>query len=181
MARKTHKTAVVIIPPMNLWQPIQSIREKYDRQFRRWMPHITMIYPFRPIDEFEVIYKKFIEVCRNVEPFEVEFSKFNYFHHGGESYTVWLEPNPRDRIAKLQDMLQKVVPDCDDVRKFKDGFTPHLSIGQVRGREELEKLLVNLQGGWIPIKFEVKSVFMIWRNDPPDDIFRVWGEVKFRC
>ena len=52
-AKKTHKTAVVIIPPEDVWDPIQKIREKYDRQFRRWMPHITLIYPFRPFEEFE--------------------------------------------------------------------------------------------------------------------------------
>jgi len=181
MVRKTHKTAVVIIPPAELWQPIQRIREKYDRQFRRWMPHITMIYPFRPIDEFEFLYKKFIEVCREVEPFYVTLSKFNYFQHRGESYTIWLEPQPVDEIVNLQERLQSVVPDCDDVRKFKGGFTPHLSVGQVRGREELKKLVVELQQMWVPLKFEVGSIFMIWRNDPPDDVFRVWRDVKFRC
>ncbi len=180
MAKKTHKTAVVIIPPTELWQPIQKIREKYDRQFRRWMPHITMIYPFRPIDEFEAIYERFVEICRDFEPFYIALSKFNYFHHGGESYTVWLEPEPAEKIIKLQDRLQEVVPDCDDVRKFKGGFTPHLSVGQVKGRVELERLLIKLEQEWAPFRFEVKSVFMIWRNDPPDDIFRVWREVKFR-
>jgi hypothetical protein len=43
-------------------------------------------------------------------------------------------------------MLQKVVPDCDDVEKFKDGFTPHLSVGQVRGRKSLEKCLLIYKG-----------------------------------
>src|SRR5262249_27220192 len=44
----THTTAVVVIPPADAWPPIQALRERYDRQFRRWMPHITLLYPFRP-------------------------------------------------------------------------------------------------------------------------------------
>ena len=50
---KTHKSAVVIIPPEEIWEPIQKIRRLYDRQCHRWMPHITLIYPFRPRSELE--------------------------------------------------------------------------------------------------------------------------------
>ena len=35
---KTHKSAVVIIPPEEIWEPIQKIRRLYDRQGHRWMP-----------------------------------------------------------------------------------------------------------------------------------------------
>ncbi|MBI5480461.1 MAG: 2'-5' RNA ligase family protein [Deltaproteobacteria bacterium] len=45
---KTHHTAVVIIPPGEIWGPIQAIRQRHDQQFHRWMPHITPLYPFRP-------------------------------------------------------------------------------------------------------------------------------------
>jgi hypothetical protein len=48
LGSKTHKTAVVIIPPEALWAPIQAVRKEHDRQFRRRMPHISLIYPFRP-------------------------------------------------------------------------------------------------------------------------------------
>ena len=43
---------------------------------------------------------------------------------------MWLAPQPFDEIVKLQERLQAIVPDCDDVRRFEGGFTPHLSIGQ---------------------------------------------------
>ena len=32
---KVYTSAVVIIPPMDLWEPIQEIRRKYDRQINR--------------------------------------------------------------------------------------------------------------------------------------------------
>ena len=43
---KFYNSAVVIIPPQEKWESIQEIRETYDRGFNRWMPHITLIYPF---------------------------------------------------------------------------------------------------------------------------------------
>lgn len=46
MAHLTHQTAVVVIPPEDVWPSIQAIRREHDRKIRRWMPHITLIEPF---------------------------------------------------------------------------------------------------------------------------------------
>ncbi|CUS96371.1 2'-5' RNA ligase family protein [Candidatus Kryptobacter tengchongensis] len=177
--RKTHKTAVVIIPTEDVWEPIQKIRREHDRQFRRWMPHITLIYPFRPFEEFESVYVEFEKVCNEVEKFEIELSDFKFFKHYGENYTIWLQPEPVEKIINVQEKLQSIVPDCDDVRKFVNGFIPHLSVGQVKGQKNLENLLRELRSSWNPVKFSVDSIFLIYRNDPPDDIFKIWKEVKF--
>lgn len=41
MPAKTHRTAVVAMPPPEVWEPIQAIRRQHDRNVQRWMPHIT--------------------------------------------------------------------------------------------------------------------------------------------
>ena len=41
-----HKTAAVIITPEDVWGPIQAIRQKHDSKVGRWMPHVTLTYPF---------------------------------------------------------------------------------------------------------------------------------------
>ncbi len=48
MAGVTYTTGLVVIPPEAAWPPIQAIRAEHDRKLRRWMPHITLIYPFLP-------------------------------------------------------------------------------------------------------------------------------------
>ena len=55
MVKLTHTTALVTIPPAKSWPSIQAIREEHDRKIRRWMPHITLIYPFLPRQRFEAI------------------------------------------------------------------------------------------------------------------------------
>lgn len=40
--RKVFKSAACIIPPRTVWEAIQRIREKHDKAFQRWMPHINL-------------------------------------------------------------------------------------------------------------------------------------------
>ena len=180
MLRKTHKTAVVIIPPDEMWPPIQAIRQKHDRQLRRWMPHINLIYPFRPKEEFDVLAEQFKMACRQVTPFEIELARFRFFEHKRESYTIWLDPEPAEPLVRLQETLRQIVPDCDDVNRFPSGFTPHLSVGQVKGRARLRDLLERLQTSWEPLSFAAGQINLIWRGTPPDDIFHVTHVVKLK-
>ena len=174
---KTHRTALVVIPPDDLWPPVQAIRRAHDRHFERWMPHVTLLYPFRPKEAFEALLPELCRACQGVEPFDVTLAEFRFFHHRRESHTLYLAPEPGEAVANLQAALAAVAPDCDDTSRHPDGFTPHLSVGQVQGRASTSKLLETLRTAWQPVIFTVREVCLIWRNDPPDDLFRVSDRV----
>ena len=180
MRSKTHKTAVVVIPPERAWAPIQAIREKHDRAFGRWMPHITLIYPFRPRSEFQAAAAGLVRACEQISPFEVTLGAFSFFQHRLDSYTLWLAPEPKGTLIELQTALWRVFPDCDDTRRFASGFTPHLSVGQARDREQMLDLVAAQGRDWTPITFEVSAVSLIWRDHPPDDVFRVARTISLR-
>jgi hypothetical protein len=50
-------------------------------------------------------------------------------------------------------------------------FTPHLSVGQIHN-EKPHAVCAELQATWQPLAFTLLHVYSIWRNDPPDDVFR---------
>src|SRR5215475_13374454 len=101
VSKKTHTTAVVLIPPLELWPPIQAIRQAYDRHNLRWvMPHITLLYPFRPREEFAMVAQRFSRHCKQIKPFRIQLREFRVFHQGPESYTLWLAPEPQDAIVR---------------------------------------------------------------------------------
>ncbi|MCP4754528.1 MAG: 2'-5' RNA ligase family protein [Proteobacteria bacterium] len=175
---KTHKTALVILPPKNVARPIQAIRKKHDRQFYRWMPHINLLYPFKPKSDFDSVLGWLVEVCSRIDPFDITLSSFQYFRHGKKGFTIWLGAEPRDTVVSLQEKLWKVVPECDDLQKFSSGFTPHLSVGQTSGQEKTRKLMARLQASWKPLTFRVSEVCLIWRRDPPDDQFRIGERIR---
>lgn len=170
---KIHQSAVVLSPPQDDWEAIQAIRQKYDRNVRRWMPHITLLYPFYPKAHFERVVDQLAVACKRVDVFTLTFSRLQYFQHGRSSFTLWLAPEPNEAVCALQEALWKAVPECDDTRNHKGGFTPHLSVGQVRSRHELDAVLPELQTHWATLTVQAKQVDLIWRNDKPDDVFRV--------
>ena len=177
MPDKSHSTALVLIPPRDVCGPIQEIRRAHDRQFERWMPHVTLAYPFRPRKEFGDVAPLVASACARVEPFTVTLDEFRFFTHP-RSFTAWLDPKPSDATVELQREIASEFPDCDDVSRFSNGFRPHLSVGQARTPAELDKLLADLAEGWEPIQFEATEVAMIWRGEKTGDVFRVARTVR---
>jgi len=181
MESLSHKTAAVIIPPQSAWASIQAIRRTHDRKVGRWMPHITLIYPFLPRSQFERMSKQLAAACKSVRPFEIELTKFDQFGHGKGYYTLWLAPEPAEPVLDLHASLCPIVyEDAYDLDHAIWNFTPHLSVGRARGTANMVDLLQELQAHWSPIRFRVDSVQLIYRNDRPDDAFRVDRSLPLR-
>jgi 2'-5' RNA ligase len=171
MPGKTHRTAVAVVPPEGVWGPIQEIRRRYDRQISRWMPHVNLLYPFRPRADFPAAEPALLAACRGVEPFTVTLAAFGFFRHPSGRCTLWLAPEPAAELARLQAALQSACPDCDDLTQFPAGFTPHLSVGQFPAARECERVREQLEASWRPIAFTLAEVALLARD--PDGPFRI--------
>ncbi len=171
--RKTHETAVVAIPPPEIWEPIQQIRRLYDRKLNRWMPHVTLLYPFRPRGEFDAARCAVARACARVAPFGTVLARFCAFSHGRGRHTVWLAPEPPEPFRALAAALLAEFPDCDDTfRRGGGAFMPHLSVGQLEGPPaRVRAQLAELERAWRPLSFSVRDVALIEREgDCPFEI-----------
>jgi len=164
---KTHLAAVVAVPPRGLWEPIEEIRRRHDRHAKEWMPHVTLLYPFRPREEFDEAAAALTSL--GVQPFEVRLASFRFFRHYEWSHTIWLEPEPAEPWKRLHAAVLSRFPDCDDTSKYENGFSPHLSVGQSRTAE----LAQELQRGWIAQSWRVNEVALIAREEKrPFEVIR---------
>jgi|GEM_PF-184633 len=172
-----HQAAVVLIPPEELWGPIETLRSKHDRNYERWMPHVTLLYPFVPEEHFAEAEALIAEALRELNPFQVTLSGFSHFEHRG-SVTAWLRPEdrPHGAIKELQAVLQTALPQCDEQgRKSENGFTPHLSVGQLprSSPAEIRRTLSAWERDWKPLTFEAHEVCLISRRgDVPFEVRR---------
>jgi 2'-5' RNA ligase len=161
---KTPHTAIVLIPPESLWESIQAIRRVHDLHVDRWMPHVTLVFPFVPAERFAQAEPDLDAACRTIPAFRMKLARFDYFPG---PKTAWLDPEPVESVRKLQSALQTRFPEFDDVTRFPGGFRPHLSVGQ--GPPGLP---AKLQASWRTLEFDVREVALI-RRDGPEDPFRV--------
>lgn len=165
MSSKALTAALVWIPSEPLALRVQEIRLRHDRHAARWMPHITLLFPFRPLSELPAVRGTIEEVCGGLRPFPVRLDAFRWFP---SSRTVWLVPEPSDPVAEIQRRLQEAFPDCDDVSRHASGYVPHLSVGQCPDGSLAERL----GPGWEPAEADFGAISFIWRKDEPADPFR---------
>lgn len=178
LVTKTHTTAVVLIPPESVQPPIQAIRSVHDRNFLRWMPHITLLYPFTERRDFESVIPALAQVAQQIAPFSVEFLRFDAFRHR-KSCTIFLVPEPEDEIVRLHSVLLQQLPDYDDTARFAGGFHPHLSVGQFQHRL-LQTEQQRLQTEWQPLHCEMEAISLIYRSPETDDQFVVAEQFLFQ-
>jgi len=180
--QKVFTTAIVVVPPQELWPQIQAIRKVHDKAFVRWPPHINLIYPFVNVSEFGGAASALSDhLSKTIAPFSVTFSNFKFFQHGKSSCTVWCNPQVEkgDELKTLQKNLQEVFPFCDDQStKSHDGFQPHLSVGQFSGKVQSEQTINEFTKNWSPISFQVNEVFLIARKG--EDPFEFKYKIPFR-
>jgi 2'-5' RNA ligase len=153
------------VPPHAVWEPIQEIRRRYDRQIHRWPPHGNLLYPFRPQPDFSAIMSALVAACASAAPFPVTLGEFRLFRHGSGRCTLWLAPEPVEALRRLQAALQAAFPDCDDLGRFPAGFTPHLGVGQFPSLRECERVREELQAGWSPLTFSLAEVALLARGE----------------
>ena len=178
MPNKTHTTAVVLIPSETVQPPIQSIRRIHDRNFRRWMPHITLLYPFAERPDFTGIAPILAKAAQQMSPFSVQFTRFDAFKHR-KSCTMFLVPEPAAEIVRLHSILLQHLPAYDDTARFADGFHPHLSVGQFQHRS-LHTEQQHLQTEWHPIQCEMQAISLIYRSPETEDRFVVTEQFPFQ-
>jgi len=175
--QKVVKSAIVIIPPESVWDSIQAIRKVHDKAYSRWMPHINLIYPFVPDNQFANVVATVTKSLSQFSAFNVKFQKLNYFSHG----TMWLQADtqPAGKVESIQLALEQAFPICNDLSQKSDhGFTAHLSLGQFGKGQETKRNTEQFQKSWKPIEFTVSEVYLISRTNF-DDPFHVRYRVPF--
>lgn len=128
-------TALVIVIPDQFHDKINEVRSKSDRAYPRWMPHLTLLFPFVEVEQFPEIYEKLQNKLKNFGGFQLNFNKIDYFKQG-RNVTMHIKPS---NDMKLQELFKAIRDTFPDIQTKHDEFHPHLTIGQFKNSELQQK------------------------------------------
>ena len=163
--KKTVKSALAIVPPPEIWDGFQRIRSVHDKAYKRWPPHINLMYPFLTDTGIVDVIPALMKELSQVAPFKVTFDSagFGHFTHK-KSATIWVCPSPAQKIISVEDRLLRAVPQCNDLAEFSDaGFAPHLTLGQA-SNATVEKTVAKFAGSWTPCSCTVDALYVLTRE-----------------
>lgn len=111
---------------------INSIREKHDRAFKRWPPHVNFIFPFVPTSQFDTIRTKLEKL--NLQSFDVSFDTIGYFSQG-KNCTIHLKCSNESTEKNMANVFAQITKACPEIEIKRAEFHPHLTLGQCKKSE----------------------------------------------
>jgi poly(A) polymerase len=173
-----YESILAIIPPEDLFPPIQAIRQQHDAGYVRIVPHITLLYGFLPDRYFDDVVDLIAPILAKMSPFAVTLTDFDVLtHHQSATAYLRLVVTPEEALHELQSTLNRLFPQCyEQSSKTAAGYNPHLSVGQFANAAAALATLPQ----WHPRKFTVDSVALLSRRrDEPCVIRNIVGIGKF--
>ena len=170
-------SAVVLLPPDSLNASIQAIRQHHDPAFKRWPPHVNLLFGFVSESRLEDASTVLREVCRGVAPFTVALGPLDVFRHRRTSTVYATLTDPHHHVRRLQAALQAAYPLCSQQSSHSEGgFTPHCTVAKVQSR--VEPLLGQWSESalaWAEQSFEVGEVVVLSRRG--DEPFHIYERI----
>ena len=162
----------IIMPPRDLWAPFVEIKKNHmnPKIKRPPYPHITLVAPFVHPNHYPEAKQKIREEIKNIEPFEINFAKFEIFKNQYSS-TLYLAPESVKELTEVYNALMGVLP--SNISQRQNKFEPHIGVGFFKGKKnEAEILQQKYQSNWTPLKFTVQEIYFLRRKsqDSPWEI-----------
>lgn len=100
-------TALLILPPYEVQAFAAPLREVYaPESFARVPAHITLLYPFVPLEEIDNAASRLRSMLAEVKPFEINLGRYSRFEK-----TVFLEPVDPKPVIELHRRLAAAFPE----------------------------------------------------------------------
>jgi 2'-5' RNA ligase len=113
-----------------LWQHTYDV-------VRRLPAHISVLYPFVPIDDLPQAIDALRTVCTHIAPFEITVAGYGEFPH-----VTYMKPLPSEDMTALFERVYAAFPQCDPYHGAfgKQAPPPHITIGVFNSKNKQKQV-----------------------------------------
>jgi len=133
------RRCILIIPKFIDVDKIEEIREKYDPNYGKVAPHITLVFPF-----FEDLSNKALvqHVCDQISDMKPFTLTANGITAHENEYIILNITEGYDSIVEMHDSLYSGILAKHENKQFK--YNPHITIGRLKTKKQRDNILVSL-------------------------------------
>jgi uncharacterized protein (UPF0248 family)/2'-5' RNA ligase len=127
----SHHTSLCLVPPRHLWPSIDRLRALYDKAYKKWPPHINLIYPFVSPDTLprvaEVIQAALqFRAEAGEAPLRLSLDAVDVFPHKHDN-TIFIEDSDKERTAHLAGLRRDILK---LLGQRDNGYRLHMTVAQ---------------------------------------------------
>ncbi|KAI1407042.1 hypothetical protein F5Y13DRAFT_183709 [Hypoxylon sp. FL1857] len=183
----SYDTALCIIPPKHLWPPVDQLRSVYDPAYKKWPPHINLVYPFVSVHDLprasELIVSRFQEIG-GVAELNVRLDTASGFIN--KKVTFFIQDRDPSRSLELTN-LRSTILDSLQPGHHPDARQMHMTVGQSKElNSPLSKYIMEKKIGLLPpLEWTVDKLYVLVRDKDKTQIdegissqMKIWGEIN---
>lgn len=176
LRKMNYSTALVVMIPPEFHDVINYWRNGHDKAYPRWMPHITLYYPFISVEDFPAVGERIQAAVAGFGSFEMNLNQINYFKQGkGGKSTIHLRVEDDKPLQNLFKRIKEAIP---EIPCAHPQLTPHVTLGQGKDKDETNRMIREMeeyfrekgQGGEMMMKMMISEIQLINRSETDPSI-----------
>jgi 2'-5' RNA ligase len=156
------ETGLVIMPPPEIRAEINLWRRIYRAYESSVTPHITICYPFVPIDVWDAHRRAIADRLRGIDSFDIVLRELGTFVH--DESVLWLKPEDGKNLVRIRVKMQELF--SKHLSQPALAYVPHMTIGLFQSVDELFEARKAVQKQLKPLRFNVdRLIFAIFETE----------------
>ncbi|MBU6081518.1 MULTISPECIES: YjcG family protein [Allobacillus] len=151
---------IAVFPSKKIQDIANSYRMRYDPQYSKIPPHITLKESFTADQQtIDKLTEDLSKIAKETEPFDIEIKKVSSF--SPITHTVYLKVEPNDTLSKLNEQMN--AEGFPGEQAFS--FVPHITISQDLSEDEHSDVYGTLKISSFDLKDTIDRFQLLYQLD----------------
>jgi len=166
-----YDTALCLVPPQELWGPVERLRALYDKSYEKWPPHVNLVYPFVRVQDLPDAAERIVSILREKGAATDESHCLNISLTSSgrftrkQSYTIYRHDTDEKHRTALGNLRAATLQQLG--QRATGRFNMHMSIAQSESADtDLDKFIERKVSLLPPLEWTATSLVILVRHRP---------------